>query len=69
MSVYLCPKCEAECCRDEVDGVGIGVLYGPYGCPECGWSEDQRYDLSDGKENITKEGYWVDQWGGLTKIK
>jgi hypothetical protein len=33
-----CPKCNAECIRDEVD-IGVGVQYGPWGCPECGWSQ------------------------------
>ena len=33
-----CKKCGAECIRDEVD-IGVGVQYGPWGCPECGWSQ------------------------------
>lgn len=58
-----CPKCGAEdCYRDSVD-VGVGVMYGPYGCP-CGWSADPRFDISDGPK--TESGYRVDQWGGLT---
>lgn len=26
-----CPRCDSECERSEVD-VGLGVLFGPYGC-------------------------------------
>ena len=42
-----CPKCGEECYRNEVD-VGVGVIHGPYGCM-CGWSEDPRYDASEGE--------------------
>jgi hypothetical protein len=57
-----CPKCGAQdCWRDSVD-VGVGVIYGPYGCP-CGWSESTEYDLTGGPK--TEQGYRVDQWGGL----
>lgn len=58
-----CPKCGAEdCYRDSAD-VGVGVMYGPHGCP-CGWSEDPRFDVTQGPK--TEQGYRVDQWGGLT---
>lgn len=37
-----CPKCDAECWRDEhPDGYAVG----PYNCPNCGWSE-QMPDIS-----------------------
>ena len=36
-----CPECGDEAWRDEVD-VGVGIIYGPYGCP-CGWSEQEEY--------------------------
>jgi DNA-directed RNA polymerase subunit RPC12/RpoP len=37
----FCPKCGTECMRDDVDVVA-GILYGPWGCPGCGWSEDSQ---------------------------
>lgn len=42
-----CPKCGEECWRESVD-VGVGIIYGPFGCSNCGWSEDPYYDCSDG---------------------
>lgn len=60
-----CPKCGCdECHRDEVD-VGVGVIFGPWGCPACGWSQDSRYDLSDGKSSVREDGSVIDQYGGL----
>jgi hypothetical protein len=60
-----CPKCGSkDLYRDSVD-VGIGIMYGPYGCDECGWSSDPKYDLSE-EPKIDPSGYIVDQWGGLT---
>lgn len=58
-----CPRCGSVCGRDEVD-VGVGVMYGPWGC-YCGWSESAEYDVSEGPK-LTPEGYEIDQWGGLT---
>lgn len=61
-----CPNCNAEDLeRDEVD-VGVGVIYGPYGCHACGWSEDERYDSSNGPAPADGPDYAADQWGGLT---
>lgn len=58
-----CPKCGCEeCHRDEVD-IGVGVMCGPYGCPACGWSESQEYDLSDGKDPVRADGSAIDQYG------
>lgn len=63
-----CPKCGCkDLPRDGVD-VGVGVMYGPYGCPECGWSEDGFYDCSEGPQ-IDENGWVKDQWGGLTPPK
>lgn len=59
-----CPKCGGtELWQDSVD-VGVGVIYGPFGCPECGWSEDSDYDLSDGRDPIDEKGGVMDQFGG-----
>lgn len=60
-----CPKCQAECDRDEVD-IGVGIQYGPYGCQACGWSEDPRFDGSEGPSPAQREspGYYVDSRGG-----
>lgn len=59
-----CPKCECdECHRDSVD-IGVGILHGPWGCPQCGWSEDPDYDLSEGKEPVDAKGGAIDQYGG-----
>lgn len=35
-----CPNCGAHMLqRIEVD-IGVGIQYGPWGCYQCGWSED-----------------------------
>jgi hypothetical protein len=62
---FLCPKCNTRCDRDEVD-VGVGVIFGPYGCPNCDWSEDPRYDLSNGQDS-QRDGGTVDCRGGWTR--
>lgn len=59
-----CPKCNTPCDRDEVD-VGVGVVTGPWGCSNCHWSEDERYDLSDGRSN-QRDGGTIDERGGFT---
>jgi hypothetical protein len=33
-----CPQCNEPCDQDEVD-VGVGVIYGPARCLNCGWYE------------------------------
>lgn len=38
-SVRECPECGAPTTRDAVD-IGVGVMYGPAYCIDCGWSED-----------------------------
>jgi hypothetical protein len=58
-----CPKCNEPCDRDSVD-VGVGVIHGPYGCANCGWSEDSDYDLSEGRDPVDEKGGAIDQWGG-----
>jgi len=64
-----CPKCGSDnIYRDEVD-VGFGggdmAMCGPYGCEDCAWSEDPKYDFSDGRSRLTDEGHVLDQFGGL----
>lgn len=34
-----CPRCGGPLDRDEAD-VGVGVIYGPAGCPACFWTEN-----------------------------
>lgn len=48
-----CPNCEEKNLgRDEVD-IGVGIIYGPYGC-YCGWSEAEEYNqLLDGVKPST----------------
>lgn len=56
-----CPHCGDTCDRESVD-VGIGIMYGPWGCSNCGWSEDPDYDCRDG---IKRDGddRVLDQFG------
>ena len=57
----ICPRCGSYCDRDSAD-VGIGIIYGPYGC-ECGWSEWGKYDAVFG------EGQKPDDDGGYTDTR
>ena len=64
-----CPKCGEECSRDSVD-VGVGVIYGPWGCI-CGWSSDPHYDASNGPspaQLVAGDGKWVDSRGGVHSV-
>ena len=67
--IQICPKCNEECWRDEVD-VGVGVLYGPWGCSFCGWSDDPHYDSSDGPSPARRENpdHYVDSAGGMIPL-
>jgi hypothetical protein len=58
-----CPKCGEPCDRESVD-VGIGVVYGPWGCI-CGWSQDPEYDSSDGSApaNLANPARWTNSRG------
>lgn len=58
----ICPRCGDTCGRDEVD-VGVGVIFGPYGCG-CGWSEHEEYDAEFGGGYQTGGGY-LDPNGGF----
>ncbi len=57
-----CPKCAEECWRDEVD-VGVGVIYGPWGCCCCGWSEA---DLDELRGQYP--GKYIDPQGGVHDV-
>lgn len=63
----VCPKCGEETWRESAD-VGVGVIYGPYGC-DCGWSEWSHYDYSEGESTAQKEnpGFFVNSRGALFK--
>lgn len=39
-----CPECETLCDREEVD-VGVGLVCSPWGCSNCGWSEDDGFPM------------------------
>lgn len=39
-----CPECGEPCDRDEVD-VGVGVIHGPWWCPDCGWATPDDYTV------------------------
>lgn len=59
-----CPRCgETELWRESAD-VGVGIIYGPYGCPCCGWSENEEYDLQKGG-GVQPDGSYIDPYGGL----
>lgn len=60
-----CPKCgNTDLYRESAD-VGVGIIYGPFDCPSCGWSEEEAYDVSEGRK-YTEEGYMLDSFGGAT---
>jgi hypothetical protein len=45
--------------------VGIGIIYGPWGCG-CGWSEAKEFDRRSGTNAATQQGgedRWTDQFG------
>lgn len=60
----VCPKCDGETHQDSVD-VGVGIIHGPIGCIECGWSEDDEYDMTnDENRKPDAKGGYKDQFGG-----
>lgn len=56
-----CPHCGEACDRESAD-VGIGVIYGPWGCANCGWSSDSQYDSREGVQRDGEDRVF-DQWG------
>ena len=59
MAEQICPNCGCECERESVD-VGVGIIYGPWGC-HCGWSEDDFYNQLTGPKY--HNWIFVDQYG------
>lgn len=41
-----CPNCGGKLDQDWAN-IGIGVVYGPAGCHNCGWSEEEQFDSSE----------------------
>lgn len=67
----LCPCCKEPVWRESAD-VGVGVIYGPWGCSICGWSSDPYYDCRSGPCESQKElnnEYYVNCRGMLFKRK
>ena len=63
METKNCENCGYECYRDEVD-IGVGVIYGPWGC-SCGWSEWDEYNQLLGNGGIQEDGAYIDPQGGV----
>lgn len=49
--------------------MGVGVIYGPWGCG-CGWSEAPEYDRSSGRSEAehAHPGFYVDSMGGMQRV-
>ena len=59
-----CPRCGGcDLYREDVD-IGVGTLFGPWGCPDCGWSEDTAYDI-DFDGGVQENGSYRDPYGCL----
>lgn len=56
-----CPNCGEEAWRESAD-VGVGVIYGPWGCP-CGWSESDEYNQLTGSGGLQPDGSYIDPQG------
>lgn len=57
----ICPNCGEEAWREEAD-VGVGIIYGPWGC-SCGWSEDDKYNRLTGSGGVQPCGAYIDPQG------
>ena len=60
----ICGNCGEDGCWQESVDIGVGVIYGPKGCPVCGWSEDDEYNLAKRESALDEKGGAIDQWGG-----
>jgi len=58
-----CPHCGEQAQQDSVD-VGVGVIFGPWGCSACGWSESEDYDGEFGG-GVQVDGGYLDPMGNL----
>lgn len=54
-----CPRCGGELTRDAVD-IGVGVQYGPAGCPDCYWLENKADGLPLNADQVCKHGVAMD---------
>lgn len=64
-----CPKCGAQCDRDEVD-IGVGIQCGPWHCSNswCGWSESSGDDvLIDFESTAPADLRDFGRWAGMTQ--
>ena len=54
-----CPECGYPLEADEVD-VGVGVIYGNYGCPNCHWTPPLRApdDYADYNDRVEGSKDW-----------
>ena len=52
-----CPECGGHCYQESAD-IGVGIIYGPNGCEECGWSDWPEYNQRENPKPHT------DQFGG-----
>lgn len=59
----ICPHCGSEAWREDAD-VGVGIIYGPWGC-SCGWSEWDEYNQLLGNGGWQPNGSYTDPHGGL----
>jgi transcription elongation factor Elf1 len=62
-----CPHCGSPCDRDQVD-VDVGVIYGPWGCANCGWSSNPEYDSRGGIRHDGADRVF-DQYGGSHHVE
>ena len=42
-----CPKCGSEGIFQEEADIGVGMLYGPASCEDCGWRSPGPEDMMD----------------------
>jgi hypothetical protein len=56
-----CPRCGEEMGRDEAD-IGIGIIYGPWGCGACGYSEHEA-------ASKVIDGRYHDIYGGAHSVE
>jgi hypothetical protein len=58
-----CEKCGGETHQESAD-IGVGIICGPRGCVECGWSESEEYDQTiEANRQPDEKGGYKDQFG------